>query len=427
MRTVDDVTATRAVAPDFRPGDVIAFLSELRELSGGPAARRLAWSAGWREARALLRTRLTALPVQVEEDIAGNVWARLEGDRSDTLVVGSHLDAVPDGGWLDGTLGVAAGLALIEAAARTGERPPVSLALVDWADEEGVRFGQALFGSAAITGALDLARLRASTDSDGRRATDVLAEHGVELDALNADDDRLADAFGYLELHIEQGSVLDSEGLPVAAVNATAAVRRVPAEVLGRSEHVGPAALEARRDAMLTVARLAVAAHNIAADHHGRSAVTVVELTPNLPTVIAGRARASIDLRHADDEGVSAMLDALHVESRAISATTGCRIDIGKPTFEAAAGRFDERLVASAAETARRLGGRDEPMLSGALHDATNISRRVPTAMLFCRSLSGLSHCPEEDSSEADLLTAASAFAETADMIIRRHLQIVGT
>jgi N-carbamoyl-L-amino-acid hydrolase len=361
--------------------------------------------------------------VSIVEDRAANLWACLEGERRDTLIVGSHLDAVPDGGWLDGALGVAAGLVLIEAAARSGERPPVSLALVDWADEEGVCFGQALFGSGAVTGALDIPRIRASSSNDGRPAVEVLAEHGVDLDALaDGGEDHLARAFGYLELHIEQGSVLDREGLPVAAVEGTAAVRRVPVEVLGRAEHVGPAALEDRRDAMLAIGHLAVAAHEIAAEHDGRSAMTVVELEPNLPTIIAGRARASIDFRHSEDASVSAMLAALRARARAISTGTGCRVDVGSPTFEAGAGHFDAGLVACAAEAVARLGGRRSPMLSGALHDATNISRRVPTAMLFCRSLAGLSHSPEEDSSEADLLTAAAAFAHTADAIIGAHL-----
>ena len=200
-------------------------LRALRELTGDEhGAQRVAWTETWARARDWLRERLDELPVEVETDAAGNLWATLPGRSDRTVVLGSHVDSVPDGGWLDGALGVLGGLEVLRAIAARGERPPVTVALVDWADEEGARFGRSLLGSSLATGGLDPATLRDVSDRDGVTLRDALADHGVELDAAPNARKRLDDAAAYLELHIEQGPVLERDGLALGVVTGTAGV-----------------------------------------------------------------------------------------------------------------------------------------------------------------------------------------------------------
>jgi N-carbamoyl-L-amino-acid hydrolase len=414
---------TAAVTSGFQPRRAVAFLEELRALSAGDGADRLAWSDGWAAARALMLRELEGLPARSGQDRAGNLWVVLDGERPDALLVGSHLDAVPGGGWLDGALGVAAGVELLRAAAERAARLPLSLALVDWADEEGARFGQAMLGSGLATGALAPAALAGRRDAGGRAIEEVLAASGVELARAGGKHELLRDAIAYLELHIEQGPVLDDERLPVAAVDGTVAVRRLPLTVAGRAEHVGPAPLSRRRDALFAFALATVAVRTVAVAHGGRSAVTVAGCEPNLPTVIAGRVEASVDLRHDSDASLEAMAADLAAQLRRVEQESGCSLALGAPSFCAAAARFDERLVAHAAAAAYAVGGRRRAIGSGALHDATNLSRHVPTAMLFARSLDGRSHCPQEDSAVADLDAALRAFADLAERAVADHLE----
>lgn len=176
----------------YVPERVVADLRALAEHTGGPeGSRRLAWTPDWLQARAMLRESLTLLPVEVDEDEAGNLWAVLRGDSDDMLVVGSHLDSVPKGGWLDGALGVMSGLELLRSLAAEGV-PPITVALVDWADEEGARFSRSLFGSAASVGTLDIDVLRGLTDKDGAKLPDVLAAHGVDIENLDGARTRMA-------------------------------------------------------------------------------------------------------------------------------------------------------------------------------------------------------------------------------------------
>ena len=399
----------------FDPGRVLRDLHELRELSGGARADRLAWSRGWLAARELLRRELTAIGIAPELDPAGNLWATLPGRSRERLVLGSHLDAVPSGGWLDGTLGVMAALEVLRAVRARDEQPARTLALVDWADEEGARFGRALYGSAAATGALDVAALADAVDGEGRTAREVLGACGVELERAREAVAWLDGVTGYLELHIEQGPVLDDADVSVAPVSGTVAVRRVPVTIEGVAEHVGPPPMDGRRDAVLGLARFVLAVRELADRHGGRTTVTVVEVEPNVPTVIAGRVRASVDLRHERDDGVEAMHAGLARAAATLSCAGCCEIALEPPSFSAIAGSFDPQLVALAGAACAAAGGSAEPLVSGALHDATSLSHRVPTAMVFCRSLGGVSHTPAEDSRPEDVLAAASAFARLVD------------
>lgn len=229
--------------PPIDAAQVIAELRELDRLTGGPeGARRVCWSEEWRAAREWLGGRLTALGIEPERDEAGNLWAYLEGEREPALGLGSHIDSVPAGGWLDGALGVVAALGVLRAYSESGIRPPRTLALVDFADEEGSRFGRSLFGSSAVAGTLDPSALADLTDADGNSIGNVLAENGVDLARAPAAGGR-ADRLGaYLELHIEQGPVLADQDIPCSAVAGCAGVERLLFRFRGQASHAAASA-----------------------------------------------------------------------------------------------------------------------------------------------------------------------------------------
>ncbi len=245
-----------AATPAIDPARVIADLRELAQrTSDEGGAQRLCWGPGWRRAREYLGELLAELGLEPETDEAGNVWARLEGrdPAAPALALGSHLDSVPGGGWLDGALGVMAALGVLRAWAG-GEPPPVPLVLVDWADEEGARFGRSLFGSSAFAGTLEPAEVAGLRDADGRPLADVLAEDGVELAQAPQCAARREGLGAYLELHIEQGPVMEAQGLRAAAVTGCAGVERLRLEFRGQAAHAGTTPMGARRDAMLAAA-----------------------------------------------------------------------------------------------------------------------------------------------------------------------------
>jgi hydantoinase/carbamoylase family amidase len=277
-----------------RPERALADLRELDRLSGGPeGARRVCWTPEWERARAFLRERLAEIEgVTVEQDEAGNLWARLPGELDETVAFGSHIDSVPNGGWLDGALGVMAGVEVLRAAAEAGT-PRHSLALIDFADEEGARFGRSLFGSSAVAGTLDPEAVSGLTDADGRTMAEVLAEHGVELARAPEAARGRTGLVAYLELHIEQGPVLESEGVAVAAVTGTFGVERHRFTFTGQASHAGTTPMDMRRDAGLAAARTALEVERIAREHGGVGTTGVLRLTPGIATAVPGRAAAA--------------------------------------------------------------------------------------------------------------------------------------
>jgi allantoate deiminase len=398
----------------LNPRRTIADLRQLDRLTGGPdGARRVCWTPEWRRAREFLRARLDEIEgVSVEEDEAANLWASLPGVRSGSVAVGSHLDSVPLGGWLDGALGVMAALEVLRAAA--AEHPSHGVTLIDFADEEGARFGRSLFGSSALAGTLDPALLEPLRDADGRPIREVLAEHGVELDELGGAATRLDGLMAYLELHIEQGPMLESEGIPVAAVSGTFGVERHRYEFAGQAAHAGTTPMEMRRDALLAAADSALAVERIARRHDGVGTSGALRIAPGIATAVAGHADLVVDLRHAHSEALAAMLEETRAAVRRAAGERGCSVT------ESAIWRiepisFDERLVAAALDAA----GSGRVLPSGALHDAAEMARRVPAAMMFAPSTRGLSHAKEEDTPEPALEQAIDAFGRLALSVAR--------
>jgi hydantoinase/carbamoylase family amidase len=388
---------------DIDPARAVADLRALRDLTGDErGAQRLAWTDTWTRARDWLRDRLAELPVAIDLDEAGNVWARLAGASGRTVVLGSHVDSVPDGGWLDGALGVLGGLEVLRAFAAAGE-PPVGLALVDWADEEGARFGRSLLGSGLATGSLRPAAVAGDRDRDGVTLADALAAHGVDLARAPAARARLDDAAAYLELHIEQGPVLERDALAVGVVTGTAGVERHLVTVRGQAVQGGAFPMDARRDALVAAARLVLEVRAAAPDERSRATVGDVRVRPGIPTAVPGECELVIDQRHPDADVLAGMLRDVRAAGDRIAAEEGVELDWER-TWQIAPVPFDERLVDLAEAAARDVTGGSARLFSGALHDAAAVAQAgVPTVMVFVSSVGGISHHRDEDTRTEDL------------------------
>ena len=396
-------------------GRVLDDLRELARLTGGPdGARRVCWTDEWVRAREYLRSCLDELPVQVSVDPAGNLWAELpgRGDADGFVIVGSHIDSVPAGGWLDGALGLFAALGALRAHADGGP-PPVGLRLVDWADEEGARFGRSLFGSSACAGTLDVDDVRDLRDRDGDRLEDVVARQGVELDRAHESGERLSGARAYLELHIEQGPVLESRGEPAATVLGTCGVERHVAVFRGQAAHAGATPMALRHDSFAAAAQAALAIRDVGLAHEG-GVCTVGGATsePGVVTAVAGRTDMLLDQRHLDPGELAAMLGEARAACERAAADQGCEVAL-EHLWSIPPIPFDDRLIAVAREAVADSGGKDTAIPSGPLHDAAEMARLVPTVMIFSSSSPPVSHTKEEDTPEADLRVALEAYGRT--------------
>ena len=397
------------MASSLDPGRVVRELRELQALTGDAGgAQRLCWTPTWMRAREWLAGRLAELPVEVEIDEAGNQWATLAGRSPRALLIGGHLDSVADGGWLDGSLNVLAGLEVLRRLAADGP-PPLTVRLVSWADEEGARFGRSLFGSGAAAGHLDLDSLRGLRDAAGVPLPEALAACGVELDRVVEAGARLAGAAAYLELHIEQGPVLEGLGLPLGAVVGTCGVERYVVRFTGQSAHAGSTPMGARRDALAAGARLALAVRNPAVGLGGVATVGRMTARPGIYTAVAGECEVALDQRHLDPGALAAMLAEARTASETIAAEE--RVEVAwERTWAIEPVPFDPDLVAICERAIVEVAGRCHRLPSGPLHDAAEVARAgVPAAMLFVQSLRGLSHTRDEDTRPEHLELAVRA------------------
>ena len=403
---------------------VIADLRELAARTSTPdGAQRLAWGPVWREAREWFRDKVAEIGLRVETDSAGNNWVTLRGKSDRTVIVGSHLDSVPNGGWLDGSLGVLAGLEALRAHAGA-EMAPVTLKLVDWADEEGARFGRSLLGSSAAAGSLKVEEVRELTDRQGTRIVDALAENGVLLDKmLDAHRElKVIDAGAYLELHIEQGPVLESMKKPTGVVVGTFGVERHMLRFTGQAAHSGSTPIPMRRDAFLAAAQTALECREIATRRSTPGAgvvctVGVVNVEPKIVTAVPGVCEISLDQR-ALDAGV---LSAMHGEARAASERVARENHVAvewKRLWRIDPRPFDPHLVRLCEEAVGEETG-DAPRLpSGPLHDAAEMVPHMPVVMMFASSSNGLSHCKEEDTPEPHLEKTIRAYLRLVEKTI---------
>ena len=402
------------------PQAVIADLDKLATKSGGrfAGAKRLAWTPEWLEARSWLNAKLVALGLEPERDQAGNLWAGIDGAAERFIIVGSHIDAVPNGGWLDGVLGAMTALETIRQLARAGGTPPIGVRFVDWADEEGARFSRSLLGSSACAGTLDPGEVRDLRDADGVKLADALTGCGVDLDDAPAAAERLTGAVAYLELHIEQGPVLLDGGRLACAVSGTVGVERHLMTFTGQAAHAGSTPMRLRQDSLAAAARAALAIRESAIDHGGVATVGRMHATPGVITAVAGSTEMQLDQRHLDRGELAAMFAEAREACRSAAEEFNCTLE-ERDVFRATPTPFDPALVELVRTSVEAAGGDGgEPIPSGPLHDATEIGRVVPTAMIFAQSDPPISHAPIEDSTERALNVAIDAYGRTVSSVL---------
>ena len=390
-------------------------LKELAELTGGPdGARRVAWTDEWEKAREWFRGKLEEIDgiTDIETDEAGNVWATAPGDSEKAVLIGGHIDSVPNGGWLDGALNLVAALEVMRVLAP--QQRPVTLRLVDWADEEGARFGRSLFGSGAAAGALKPDDVRNLKDRDGVALPDALAKHGVDLDRVNEAGSQLENAVAYLELHIEQGPVLERMDLPLGVVLGTFGVERHAIRFTGQHAHSGSTPMEVRRDAFIAAARSAVDFRDDAKRREDVRATTgFVNVSPAIVTAFNGWCEMSLDQRALDPSVLASMLDAAQEATARVATEEDVSIEWER-LWRIEPIPFNDELISLAEGAVNEVAGQSHRLPSGPLHDAAEMARLMPTVMLFVKSLRGLSHTKDEDTPEEDLELSVQALHRLA-------------
>ena len=402
---------------------VIADLRELAALTSTPeGAQRLAWGPEWREARAWFTGKVAELGLDVMTDSAGNNFVTLAGASPKTVIVGSHLDSVPNGGWLDGVLGVVAGLEALRR--RAGATPPVTMTLVDWADEEGARFGRSLLGSSAAAGSLKIEEVRELKDRQGTRLVDALAENGVALDRmLDAHGElKRIDARAYLELHIEQGPVLESMQKATGVVLGTFGVERNMIRFTGQAAHSGSTPIPMRKDAFLAAAQLALECREIGLKHSRPGAgvvctVGIVNVEPKIVTAVPGICEISLDQRALHADVLTAMLRDAKAASERAASDNNVQVE-WRELWRINPRPFDPALIQLCADAVREETGDAPHLPSGPLHDAAEMAPHMPAVMMFAYSSNGLSHCKEEDTPGPHLETTIRAYLRLVEKTI---------
>jgi N-carbamoyl-L-amino-acid hydrolase len=380
----------------------------------------VAFTPAWVKAREFLHAKLATIPgVDVWRDPAGNLWGTLGGASPKAVLMGGHIDSVPNGGWLDGCLNTLAAVEVMRwLGERYGGRPPVTLKVVDWADEEGARFGRSLFGSAAASGALRVEDVRHLKDRDGVGLADALRAVGIELERVGEARGGLDNAAAYLELHIEQGPVLEAMGLPMGVVLGTFGVERHAVTFTGQAAHSGATPMAMRKDALGGVSKLHLAVREIATRHGGVCTVGSVVTRPGIVTAVAGEAMMTLDQRHLDAGALAHMLaearDASERVAREERLGVGWEKFMGIKPFP-----FHPELIEMADAAVREVCGASHRLPSGPLHDAAEVCRvGVPTVMLFVQSLGGISHNKIEDTREEHLEMSVRALGQLAEKTI---------
>ncbi len=399
------------------PKRTIAELKELRALTGDEnGAQRVAWTDTWLKARAWFEEKLADLPVEQHYDAAGNGWVTLKGESEKALIIGSHLDSVPNGGWLDGALGVLAGLEILRRFAKEYNGcPPVTIRVVDWADEEGARFGRSLLGSSAFAGTASIEADRIRVDKDGIRLEDALRRCGVDVDRFKESEQEQANATAYLELHIEQGPVLERLGLPLAVVLGTKGVERHAITFHGQEAHSGSTPMGDRRDSLAPLAKLALEIYSIAGKHKDAvCTIGSVKTYPGIVTAVVGRCEATLDQRDLDPDALAQMYREAKSASEQFAAEHGCSVEWSK-IWSIEPIPFHPKLLEFCEAAIQETSCEFVVLPSGPLHDAAEVSRAgIPTVMMFVQSLHGISHNKIEDTKEEHLELAIDAMDKLA-------------
>ena len=411
----------------LNPERTIAELKELRALtSDDDGAQRVAWTPLWLRSREWLATKYKELPVEQHYDAAGNNWITLRGESNKALLLGGHLDSVPNGGWLDGALDVMAGLEVMRRFHDEYQgRPPLTIRLVDWADEEGARFGRSLLGSSAFAGTHSIAADRQRKDRDGVRMDEAVKACGFDMDRFGEAAVEQRNAAAYLELHIEQGPVLERLQLPLGVVLGTKGVERHAITFQGQEAHSGSTPMHVRRDALAAAAKLALEIRTIAKGHADAvCTMGSVKTFPGIVTAVVGRCEATLDQRDLDAAVLGQMYEEAQAASQRFAEEEGCTVGWSR-IWNIEPVPFHPRLIELCGEAIEEVAGRSHQLPSGPLHDAAEVARAgIPTVMLFVQSLGGISHNKIEDTQERHLEMAVRALdrlaSKTAQWILNQ-------
>ncbi|MEP6811230.1 MAG: Zn-dependent hydrolase [Chthoniobacterales bacterium] len=403
------------------PKRTVVELKELRALTGDDhGAQRVAFTGLWAGAREWLQQKAEKIPAETHRDAAGNLWMTLPGVSEKALLIGGHIDSVPNGGWLDGCLNTLAGLEILRRIhAQYGGRPPVTVRLVDWADEEGARFGRSLFGSSACSGNLDLDEARVLKDRDGVTLPDALKQHGIDFERVKDCGKELENAAAYLELHIEQGPVLLDLDLPLGTVLGTFGVERHAITFHGQAAHSGSTPMNRRKDAFLAAAKMSPEIYAIAERNGGVCTIGSCITKPGIVTSVVAECRITLDQRHLVAPALARMLAEARTASERFAREAGVTVSWER-LWNIEPIPFHDHLIALADEAIAAAGAKPHRLPSGPLHDAAEVARAgVPTIMMFVQSLHGLSHNKIEDTKEEHLELAVTAFDKLADKAMK--------
>jgi N-carbamoyl-L-amino-acid hydrolase len=412
----------------LNPKRTVAELKDLRALTSDEnGAQRVAWTDTWLKARAWFASKVKELPVDHHYDAAGNNWVTLPGASEKSLLIGGHLDSVPNGGWLDGSLNVLAGLEVLRrVASEFRGRPPLTVRLVDWADEEGARFGRSLLGSSAFAGTHSIEADESRTDRDGVKLEDALRRCNVEIDRFPDAQKEQKGVAAYLELHIEQGPVLERMGLPLGVVLGTKGVERHNITFHGQEAHSGSTPMNARRDALAAAAKLALEIRTIATKHEDAvCTMGSVKTFPGIVTAVVGRCEVTLDQRDLDANVLAQMFREAQEASQRFAAEENCTVNWSR-LWNIEPVPFHPHLLDLCEQAVRKTSGASHRMPSGPLHDAAEVSRAgIPTVMMFVQSLRGISHNKIEDTKEEHLEMSVAALDrlafKTMDWILKQR------
>ena len=409
MTPLDGSTGTTGRPPTFH--EMWRSLAPVGRDPGSGGYRRFAWTGADAECRAWFAEQATARGLDCEVDRNGNQWAWL-GDPAagDAVVTGSHLDSVPDGGAFDGPLGVVSAFAALDELRARGAVFDKPLAVVNFGDEEGARFGLACVGSRLAAGHLTVDAAHALRDADGRSLPQAMERAGHDPDRIGADPERLARVGAFVELHVEQGRALAETPHPVGVASAIWPHGRWRFDFRGEANHAGTTRLEDRRDPMLTYATTVLAARKKARLAGALATFGKVAVEPNGVNAVPSLVRGWLDSRAPDEETLADLVRALEASARERGLRDGVEVSVSRESFTPVvefADTLRDRL-------AGRLGG--APVLpTGAGHDAGILSAHLPTAMLFVRNPTGVSHSPAEFAAEDDCVAGVRALADVLE------------
>ena len=384
------------------------------------ATTRLAWSAQAAAAADWFDLTARRLGLDPEVDVNGNRWAWTGDPAPGAIVTGSHLDSVREGGRFDGALGVVSGLIAVHLLAQRGEQPKTPMAVVSFADEEGGRFDTPTFGSRAMLGSLDVQAILERRDRDGVTLGEALSDAGLQPEQLGPDPERLQQIGAFVELHIEQDTLLGERDRRLALGTKILPHGRWRIDLHGEANHAGTTPLAIRRDPMLTLAAALTAARRVATEEQALATIGKLELSPNATNAIAERVSLWLDVRAESEQTVERTVERIVAAAQADADASGVELELSRESFVGAV-HFSTQLRERVAAILAANGIDDVPMATGAGHDSGALANAVPTAMLFVRSATGASHSARELASVEDCVFGIGALAEVLAALSNRH------